>query len=235
MKKENNIEIDNRSEKIYWKSLDEKYQTPEYKQIAEREFVSSPFASEDGTDGVARRDFLKLMGASIALASTACIRRPVDYIVPYANHPPEITPGVANYYASSFTYGGQSYGLVVKTREGRPIKLEGNPRHPVNKNGLSAIAQAQVLSLYDPDRLQAPLKRNEDGTFSKISWDSLDEEVTGVLKGGQVVLLSSSLASPSTETLISDFFQGFKGKHVVWDVLGNDDIVEGQKASLVHG
>lgn len=231
MKKENNIEIDNRSEKIYWKSLDEKYQTPEYKQIAEREFVSSPFASEDGTDGVARRDFLKLMGASIALASTACIRRPVDYIVPYANHPPEITPGVANYYASSFTYGGQSYGLVVKTREGRPIKLEGNPRHPVNKNGLSAIAQAQVLSLYDPDRLQAPLKRNEDGTFSKISWDSLDEEVTGVLKGGQVVLLSSSLASPSTETLISDFFQGFKGKHVVWDVLGNDDIVEGQKAS----
>lgn len=219
------------TEKVYWKSLDEKYQTPEFEQTAHREFMSSPFATEDGSDGVARRDFLKLMGASLALASTACIKRPVDYIVPYAEHPPEITPGVANYYASSWTHAGQSYGLVVKTREGRPIKLEGNPKHPVNKNGLSAIGQAQILSLYDPDRLHAPIKRNDDGSFSKITWDKLDEEVTGVLKGGQVVLLSSSLASPSTETLISDFFQGFKGKHVVWDVLGNDDLVAGQKAS----
>ncbi|MES2769766.1 MAG: TAT-variant-translocated molybdopterin oxidoreductase [Bdellovibrionota bacterium] len=229
MKNENNIETT--TEKIFWKSLDEKYQTEEFKAIAQKEFVTSPFATEDGTDGVARRDFLKLMGASIALASTACIKRPVDYIVPYAEHPPEITPGVANYYASSWTFQGETHGLVVKTREGRPIYLSGNKKHPINQNGISAIAQAQILSLYDPDRLQAPVKRNEDGSYSKITWDKLDEEVTAVLKGGPVVLLSSSLNSPSTETLISDFFQGFKGKHVVWDSLGNDDVVAGQKAS----
>jgi MoCo/4Fe-4S cofactor protein with predicted Tat translocation signal len=219
------------TEKIYWKSLDEKYQTEEFKALANKEFMSSPFASEDGTDGIARRDFLKLMGASIALASTACVKRPVDFIVPYAEHPPEITPGVANYYASSWTHQGESYGLVVKTREGRPIKLEGNPSHPINKNGLSAIAQAQVLSLYDPDRLQSPVKRNDNGSFDKITWDKLDEEVTANLKNGSVVVLSSSLSSPTTETLISDFVTTFKGKHVTWDALGADDVIAGQKAS----
>src|SRR5690606_2009985 len=105
--------------KTFWKSLDEKYQTEEFKKTAEREFMSSPFATEDGSGEVQRRDFLKLMGASIALASTACVKRPVDYIVPYAEHPPEITPGVANHYASSWTYQGETFGLVVKTREGR--------------------------------------------------------------------------------------------------------------------
>lgn len=216
---------------IYWKSLDEKYQTAEFNKEAEKEFMTSPFASEDGTDGIARRDFLKLMGASIALASTACVKRPVDYIVPYAERPPELVPGVANYYASSWTHQGETFGLVVKTREGRPIKLEGNPKHPINKNGLSALAQAQVLSLYDPDRLQAPVKKNDDGTFSKITWDKLDEEVIAQLKGSSVVVLSSSLASPSTNTLISDFVGAFKGKHVVWDTLGADDVIAGQKAS----
>lgn len=216
--------------KTFWKSLDEKYQTPEFKEIAEREFLSSPLATE-GTGEVQRRDFLKLMGASIALASTACVKRPVDYIVPYAEHPPEITPGVANYYASSWTHQGETFGLVVKTREGRPIKLEGNPKHPMNKNGLSAIAQSQILSLYDPDRLQAPLKKNADGSFSKISWDAMDEELGPQLKAGSVVVLSSALASPSTNTIISDFVSAFKGRHVVWDSLGADDVAAGQKAA----
>ncbi len=218
------------TQKVFWKSLEEKNHSEEFKKVAEREFLSSPFATEDGNDEVARRDFLKLMGASIALASTACVRKPVDRIVPYAEHPPEITPGVANYYASSWAYAGQVTGLIVKTREGRPIKLEGNPGFPVNKNGLSAAAQAQILSLYDPDRLQSPVKV-ENGSAQKITWDQLDEAVTPELKKGSVVLLSSSLSSPSTKQLIGDFFQGFKGKHVVWDAIGADDVIEGQKAS----
>ncbi len=223
-------EVIQNQEKIFWKSIEEKNQTEDFKKTSEREFLSSPFSSEDGNGEVARREFLKLMGASLALASTACIRKPVDYIVPYADHPPEITPGVANYYASSWVHQGDVTGLVVKTREGRPIKLEGNPGFPINRNGLSAKAQAQTLSLYDPDRLAYPVKVS-DGSATKVTWDELDEAVTPELKKGQVVILSSSLGSPSTEQLFSDFFQGFKGKHVVWDVLGADDVIEGQKAS----
>jgi len=221
-----------KKEKEYWKSVDEKYQTEEYKKTMEKEFLSSPFASEDGSDGIARRDFLKLMGASLAMASTACVRRPAQYIVPYADQPPEITPGVANYYASSWLHQGETYGFIVKTREGRPIKVEGNPNHPINKNGLLAHAQAQILSLYDPDRLQSPLMKDASGNLSKTTWDDIDKEISGQIKAGKnLYILSSSLASPSTQAVISDFHSGVKGEHVVWDVLGADDVIEGQKAS----
>lgn len=223
------IENQSYNNKKYWKSLDEKYQTEEWRKVAENEFLNSPYASES-EDGTTRRDFLKLMGASIALATTSCVRHPVEHIIPYSTAPVELTPGVANYYASSWVHAGQGYGFVVKTREGRPIKLEGNPAHPVNGGGLSAIAQAQVLGLYDPDRLQYPAKKNASG-FDKISWDQLDDEVQKALKRSGVVVLTSSLGSPTTNQLIDDFIKAFGGKHVVWDPLGADDVMEGQDAS----
>lgn len=213
----------------FWKSIDEKYQTDEWRKIAENEFLNSPYSENEG--GTNRRDFLKLMGASIALASTSCVRRPVEHIIPYANKPPEITPGVANFYASSYAHSGVGFGTLVKTREGRPIKLEGNPSHPMNQGGLSALAQAQVLGVYDPDRVKNPAKQNENGNFEKITWDELDEQVHKQLRSGGAVLLTSSLASPTTAMAIKDFFAGFNGRHVVWDPIGADDIKAGQNES----
>lgn len=215
----------------YWKSLQE-FNVEVAPTLIDGEFKSSPLKTDEGTDETSRRDFLKLMGASIALSATGCIQRPVQKIIPYANRPAEITPGVANYYASSWTYGGQGFGLLVKTREGRPIKLDGNPAHPMNKGALSSRAYAQILALYDPDRLHNPIKVS-DGT--SVTWDQLDEVVVPKLKEGGVAILSSSLASPSTKQIIGDFFQGFKGQHFVWDALGAEELKSGQSASFGKG
>ncbi len=146
----------NKSEKL-WVGLEHYHDDPKFLELAQKEFLSSPLSDEPDSE-FGRREFLKLMGASIALASTACIRRPVNKIVPYVKRPAEVVPGVANYYATSWLDNGQGFGMVIKTREGRPIKAEGLIEHPVNMGGLSARAQAHVLSVYDPDRARTQKK-----------------------------------------------------------------------------
>ncbi|PIT98598.1 MAG: molybdopterin oxidoreductase [Bdellovibrionales bacterium CG10_big_fil_rev_8_21_14_0_10_45_34] len=220
--------INNDSSK-YWRELNPNLE-PELAKTLEEEFQSSPLASGDGKDGVARRDFLKLMGASLALSTTSCIRRPVQKIVPYVNRPAGLIPGVSQYYSSSWSDGGSVYGLIVKTREGKPIKFEGNPAFAVNGGALSARAQAHLLSVYDPDRLKDPAKVS-GGTSTKVTWDQLDEDVSKKLSQGGVYFLTSSIPSPSTRMLISDFSSAFGAKHVAWDPLGQDQISSGQKES----
>src|SRR5688572_21578213 len=113
-------------------SLNEWRNDPEFQKLADQEFASSPLKSDDGSGGSARREFLKLMGASLALSSFGCVRRPAQKIIPYATNPLEVIPGKANIYTSSLIDGADGFGLLVTTREGRPIKLEGNPNHPSN-------------------------------------------------------------------------------------------------------
>ncbi|OQW52807.1 MAG: molybdopterin oxidoreductase [Proteobacteria bacterium SG_bin7] len=224
-------ETDNQKDKL-WMSLEQYNNDPKFREMAETEFMSSPLREEGE---VGRREFLKLMGASFALASSACIRRPVNKIVPYVNRPVEVIPGVANYYASSFFDSGSGYGIIVKTREGRPIKIEGLPEHPVNGGGLSARAQAHVLNLYDPERFQGPKKNLQNAERKNrdtinISWEDADKEVFAQLKKGKVRILSGTLASPSTNSLLNAFQKAFGGSHVQWDVLGMDAVREGQQA-----
>jgi anaerobic selenocysteine-containing dehydrogenase len=120
----------------------------------------------------------------------------------------------------------------MKTREGRPVKIEGNPAFPINQGGLTSRMSAQILALYSPDRLQNPLSHKRGGGEAQVlTWDQVDEKVVPKLKEGDVVILSSSLASPSTDQLIGDFFQAFKGRHVMWDALGAEDVKQGQLAS----
>jgi len=228
-----------------WKSLDEYRNDPEWQKAAEREFLSSPWFEEDirqfeaeskGKDSWARREFLKLMGASIAMSSFACVRRPVQKIVPYVKAPADMVPGIANYYSSTWVDRGMVYGLLVKTREGRPIKLEGHPHHPSNKGALTARGQAQLLSLYDPARLSGPRKFNpgDVNPFRRTThpnWADLDKEVVEVLNKGGVALLTSSLASPSTKAVIQDFSRTFGAKHYVWDAINYDVVRAGQEAS----
>lgn len=225
------IERDN----TYWLTLEHYQNDPEFLKKAEEEFQSSPLRESEGEGGWARREFLKLMGASLAMSAAGCIRRPVQKIVPYNKQPEEVTLGVANFYTSTYFDGNEGLGVLVKTREGRPIKIESNPKSPFAK-GLSVRSQASLLNLYDPDRLQGPKhnifneKRTNKDTVN-IKWDNLDDKVVAQLKKGGVAVLTGNMASPSTRAVVSDFAQAFKATHIQWEPLANEELREGQKAS----
>ncbi len=220
----------------FWLGLEQYYEDSDFAKKAETEFLSSPLKEDDGNDGFARRSFLKLMGASIAMATTGCIRRPVQHIIPYAQAPKEITPGEASYYASSWFDGHQGYGMVVKTLEGRPIKIEGNPRHSMNRGGLPARAHAEVLSLYDPDRIRGP-KRNllnkARTNFENVGakWEEIDALVSASATKGGFAILTPTIPSPTTQALFGDFLGFFKGKQYIVDTLPMSSVREAQKLS----
>ena len=219
----------------YWLSLEQFSGSPDFAKRAENEFLSSPQATDDAGDGVARRDFLKIMGASIAMAATACTR-PAETIIPYAKAPKEVTPGVPNFYTSTWFDGNEGAGVLVKTLEGRPLKFEGNPNHPMNSGGLVARAHAEVLSNYDPDRLQAPqhnLQNKERTNYETIStkWEDLDKDVISALGKGSVAILTSTLPSPSHQALIADFLKVHGGRWVQYDALVNEPVREAQRLS----
>ncbi len=217
-----------KSEKIYWKIPGEHIKsTPE------------EFADEFKPEGVDRREFLKLMGASLMMASLAgCSRRPVEKIVPYLNKPEEITPGVANWYASTCGECPAACGILAKTREGRPIKLEGNPDHPMNQGGLCARGQASLLNLYDPDRLKGPVRqagKNGGKNWEGVDWAEADREIGAILKAigekkGSIRLLTGEIGSPSTARLIQEFLGRFAdAKHIVFEPLSAEELARAQE------
>ena len=214
----------------YWMSLEQWSQDPEFQKMAENEFMSSPLSVED-EGGSARRSFLKLMGASLALGSFGCMRRPAQKIVPYVNRPKDVTPGVANYYASSVIDGFEGFGVIVTTREGRPIKIEGNPDHPMNRGGLSARAHAHLLSLYDPERISGAKQnlfneaRSNYDTI-RVSWEKADKAIQKQLTLGSVALLTGEVASPSMKKLIKDFQVAHGVDHYTWEPTTFDDHLE---------
>ena len=203
----------------YWKGIEELESSPEFVKNALSEFADfMPVKESHGTSDATvapRRDFLKLMGFGLAAATLASCETPIKKAIPYLNKPEEVDPGIANFYASTF-FNGQDYNSVlVKTREGRPIKLEGNPESPITRGGLSARAQAAVLSLYDGARLQHFAKNG-----AKVDKDQLDQEVRNALAGaGRVAIVSPTIISPSTKKVIAEFATRFGGaEHVMYDV-----------------
>ncbi|HEX7366527.1 MAG TPA: TAT-variant-translocated molybdopterin oxidoreductase [Pelobium sp.] len=195
------------STKKYWKGLEEVKNTPEFAEHSKNEFAE-PIPVEELLEGnslnavAPRRDFLKAMGFGLgAVSLAACNVAPVQKSVPYLIKPEEVTPGVANYYASSYKGGS----ILVKTREGRPIKIEGNPGCLVNKGGLNAQAQASVLDLYDVSKLKGPLS---GGT--EKSWDDIDSEVKRQLSkaqasGKMIAVVAATVNSPSTKAALAQF------------------------------
>ena len=219
----------------YWLSMEQWAGDPEFRKLAETEFMSSPLREGEAEDGWARREFLKLMGASLAMTTAGCIRRPVQKIVPYNKQPEEVTVGVPNFYTSTWFDGAEGFGVLVRTREGRPLKVEGNPEHPLNKNGLSARAQAHILALYDPERLQGPRKNLQNKERSNrdtvhVKYDEADAEIVKALKAGGVAVLSGHISGPANRGVLADFCQAFKATHYEWEALSFEDIREGQKA-----
>ncbi len=197
--------------KTYWKGLEQLKNDPAYIKNADKEFVNLG-AEED--PGHSRRDFLKMMGFSVAAVSLAACEAPIRKAIPYVNKPLDVDPGIANYYASTYVNGGDYCSIVVKTREGRPIKIEGNTNSSVSKGGTTAQVEASVLSLYDNYRLRGPKAGDKD-----IAWEDLDKAITeGLANAKSIRLVSGSIISPSTKAVIEKFKAKYPStQHIQYD------------------
>src|ERR1700761_5633283 len=153
--------LDGKSGKRYWKSLDELADTPAFQELMQEEFPRQASAGE-WVDAVSRRGFLKVMGASFALAGLAgCTKQPDEPIFPYVKQPEDLILGKPMYFASAHPFPTGGVPVLVKADAFRPIKVEGNPEHPMSKGKSDAYTQATLLDLYDPDRSVQPKFRGE--------------------------------------------------------------------------
>ncbi|WP_256002069.1 TAT-variant-translocated molybdopterin oxidoreductase [Pedobacter deserti] len=223
------------SNKRYWKGLEEYNNTPDFVEKNKNEFAE-PLPIEDvlneaGLSTVTpRRDFLKALGFGLgAVTLAACQSAPVHKAIPYVVKPEEVTPGIPNYYVSSFN--GQS--VLVKTREGRPIKIEPNPNAGEFFRGTDAQAQASVLDLYDVSKLKSPLVKKQEST-----WANVDQFITAELNkvqasGKKIRIVSSSVHSPSTKAVIADFTAAYPNtKHVQYDAISYTGIIKANENSF---
>ncbi|MFY9724874.1 MAG: TAT-variant-translocated molybdopterin oxidoreductase, partial [Bryobacteraceae bacterium] len=184
----------------FWRNLEDLAATPEFEDLLEREFPRQAIGWSEDENGVeGRRNFLKMMGASLALAGlTACTRQPTEHIMPYVRQPEELIPGRPLFYATAMTLGGVANGVLVESHEGRPTKVEGNPEHPATLGALDAFGQASVLQLYDPDRSRTA---TEDGDIR--SWADFLGMLRGLLDqqrasgGAGIRILTETVTSPA--------------------------------------
>ena len=226
------------SNKKYWKSVEELNedsfivetlkQNEFVEQIPTDEFLGDKQTLE--ATSTTRRDFLKYVGFSTAAASLAACEGPVVKSIPYVVQPKEIIPGVANYYATTIADGFDFASVLVKTREGRPIKIENNALAATNGHA-NARVNASVLGLYDSLRIQSPKKEGES-----ISWESFYSETSKYLKNvsksdKDIVLLTQTFASPSTSKLISEFKEKYGNvRHVVYDTVSESAALDAYQA-----
>lgn len=222
--------------KKYWLSLEQWSADKDFQKLADQkqEFMN-PLPSEKEATGLwERREFLQLMAASMALAGFGCIRRPTEKIVPYVKRPDDVILGEANIYSSSYYDGEEGFGILVKTREGRPVKIEGNKNHPLNQGGLSARAHSHILSLYDPERLKDPQRNLFNETKSnresiRARYPEADVEIVEHLKKGKTAFLTGEWPSPSSERLLRNFCKNNSCSHFVWNPLNHSALAEAQK------
>jgi MoCo/4Fe-4S cofactor protein with predicted Tat translocation signal len=218
--------------KKYWKSVEE-FQgitagNDRNNEDSHKNEILELFEKDFLGKNSSRRDFLKVFGFSLSSAALiASCKRPVQKAIPYLIHPPEVTPGKALYYATSYYDGHEYSGILVKTRDGRPIKIEGNILSSFNGEGTTARVQASVLSLYDDARLKFPTSDH-----SPVSWDTIDEQIINELTRissaeGEIVLLTSTVISPSTIRLINEFGARFRNfRWVQYDAVSYSAVLE---------
>ncbi|MEO1262579.1 MAG: TAT-variant-translocated molybdopterin oxidoreductase [Bacteroidota bacterium] len=220
--------------KDVWIGVEHLENDPNFLESIQKEFSddTSLLAKEEALEVKSnRRDFLKFLGFSVTAATAAAsCDIPVKRAIPYVTKPDEIVPGVASYYASSFVNGGDYCPVLVKTREGRPIKIEGNVLSSITGGGTSARAQASVLSLYDTNRFQAPMKKSGD-SWEKISWADLDKEVGGKLGTGAVTVLTNTIISPTSKKALGEFVAAYPGTKVVtYDAVSSSALLQANES-----
>ncbi len=192
-----------KSGKDYWRSVEEFADAPEFEEFVKQEY---PQNAEEWEDGLSRRNFIKVMGASLALAGlSGCVIQPAEKIVPYVTQPEEIIPGKPLFYGTAMTLGGVAVGLLAKSNEGRPTKLEGNPEHPGSLGATDVLAQASLLTMYDPDRSQEITYRGNPTTWQNFMTGIRTQIEENRADGGAGVrFLTETVTSP---TLIAQMRQ----------------------------
>ncbi|MGW8316111.1 MAG: hypothetical protein ACWGNV_10955 [Bacteroidales bacterium] len=216
-----------------WRSLEEYKNGPDRQQEKSAESkhkhaVLDVLDSELVEVPASRRDFLKLFGFSVATAAVvSSCEKPVQKAIPYLIKPEEVTPGKASYYASTFFDGTEYASILVKVRDGRPIKIEGNHQSPVSRGGTSARIQASVLNLYDEARYQSPTIGGKN-----VSWEEIDTRVAERLaEGGSTVLLTPTVISPATREVIRQFLEAYpQARWIQYDEISASGIRDAHEA-----
>lgn len=218
--------------KEYWRSVEEFVDAPEFEEFVKHEY---PQHAEEWGNDLSRRNFIKVMGASLALAGlSGCVIQPAEKIIPYVKQPEEIVPGKPLYYATAMALGGEAIGLLAKSNEGRPTKIEGNPEHPQSLGATDVLAQASLLDMYDPDRSQEVIQRG-----NPTSWQNFMQAIRGQLDenradgGAGVRFLSETVTSP---TLIAQMRQILaelpNARWYQYEPINRDNEIAGAKMSF---
>jgi molybdopterin-containing oxidoreductase family iron-sulfur binding subunit len=220
--------------KQYWRSLDDYAGTPQFQEFVEREF---PTNASELLSGESRRTVLKLMGASFGLAGLTACTRPVEHILPNAKGVDDYVPGQAYYYATVYSMGGHTSGLLVEAHDGRPTKIEGNTEHPSSLGAATALTQASLLNLYDPDRSAKVMNGSAEST-----WDKFDAFVTDLMRGlspgdgSQLRVLSETVTSPSLAALRAEMMKKYpKAKWVEYESFNRDNEFMGAEMAFGPG
>src|SRR6478672_8514876 len=216
----------------YWRSLEELAGSPDFQEMLHREF---PKGASEWLDAVSRRGFLKLMGASLAMAGmTACTKQPLEPIVPYVKQPEELVPGRPLFYASAFTLGGYASPVLVESQMFRPTKIEGNDKHPASLGGTDVFSQASILGMYDPDRSQTVTYLGEIR-----SWSSLVQAMRSPLSiqksldGAGIRVLTPTVSSPTLADQLKSFIKAYpQAKWHVYEPANRDNVLEGAKLAF---
>jgi molybdopterin-containing oxidoreductase family iron-sulfur binding subunit len=225
-------EANEKSGPEYWRSLEELAGSPAFQEALHREF---PKGASEWVDSVSRRGFLKVMGASMALAGmTGCVKLPLEPIVPYVRQPEDVIPGRPMFYATAMTLGGYASPLLVESHLGRPTKIEGNDKHPASLGGTDIFAQAHVLGLYDPDRSQSVVSMGDER-----SWQSFLTAIRGplsaqkALQGAGIRILTPTISSPTLAEQLRGFLKIYpQAKWHVYEPVNRDNVLEGAKLAF---
>ena len=211
----------NKTEKTYWRSLQDKMDSKEIESFIVNEF---PAGTIEVSETMTRKKFLSLMGASMAMAGLVGCRKPIQKILPYVNAPEDIIPGISNYYATTMSMGLNSFGIIVESHEGRPTHIEGNQDHPASKGSVTSYVQASILDLYDPDRLKSPMHNSKS-----VSLTNLKNNFTPLTGDGSgVAVLSGSFNSPTTKRLYDKFNKKFsKSTWTTFDLKSQENQISG--------
>ena len=216
----------------YWRSLEELAGSPDWQEMMHREF---PKGASEWLDSVSRRGFLKLMGASLAMAGmTACTKQPLEPIVPYVRQPEELVPGRPLFYATAFTMGGYASPLLVESHMYRPTKIEGNDKHPASLGGTDIFAQASILEMYDPDRSQTINNLGEVRT-----WGNFLEAIRGPLsaqkavQGAGIRILTRTVSSPTLADQMRELLKVYpQAKWHVYEPINRDNVYAGAQMAF---
>ncbi|MEO6588924.1 MAG: TAT-variant-translocated molybdopterin oxidoreductase, partial [Pyrinomonadaceae bacterium] len=218
--------------KQYWRSVEEYIDAPEFEEFVKQEY---PVHAEEWENGLSRRNFMKVMGASLAFAGlSGCVIQPAEKIVPYVSQPENLIPGKPLFYATAMSLGGIATGLFAKSFDGRPIKVEGNPEHPGSLGATDVFAQASILGMYDPDRSQEVRDRSASSNwqnFMKAARAALDENSKD--GGAGIRFLTETVTSP---TLVAQFKQIAtelpNAKWIQYEPVNKDNAMAGARLAL---